>query len=151
LPTTDRVAHPLTDVLGQVRTPVQANDADIMNLLSFNSHVSGTLHDLKIAVLASGKPRRSDIIPSYTTRAQRPVLRAVEFMSLFLSGHLGESLSGIRRQRRGGSLRSDTQRCSPVPGKGGREPVQPELCMIVMYILRRRAWDARMVRGRLTL
>src|SRR4030095_14648099 len=102
-----------------MRTPVQANDADVVNLLRFNGHVSRSLHDLKIAVVASGKQRRSNIIPSYTKRAQRPVLSAVEFMCLFLSRHLGESLSGFRCQVWNGSFRSDNQRCSSVPGNGG--------------------------------
>src|SRR5262249_49306468 len=151
LPTTDRVAHPLADVLWQMRTPVQANDADVVDLLSFDGQVSRTLHDLKIAVVAGGEQRWSNVIPSNATCAQRPVLRAVEFMSLFLSRHLGESLSGFRRQGRDGSFRSDNQRCSAVPGKSGLKPVQSELGVIVMYILRRCAWDARMVRRRLTL
>src|SRR5262249_10955438 len=89
--------------------------------------------------------------PSYATCAQLSVLRAVKFMSLFLGRHLSESLSGVRRQGRYDSFRSDNQRCSPVPGKGGLEPVQSELGVIVMYILRRCAWDARMVRRWLTL
>src|SRR5262245_57494330 len=46
LPMADRVAHPLADVLGQMWTPVQANDADVVDLLGLYGHVSGTLYDL---------------------------------------------------------------------------------------------------------
>ena len=63
----DRVAHPLVDVLGQMRTPVQANDADVVDLLGFNGHVSGTLYDLQIAVVAGGKQGRSHVVPSHAT------------------------------------------------------------------------------------
>src|SRR5436309_9374822 len=118
LPMANRVAHPLVNVLGKMRS-VQANDAGIVDLLGFNNHVSRTLYDLQIAVVAGGEQRRSDVVSSDTARAQRPVLGAVELMSLFLSRSLSKSLSGVRRQRRNGSLRSYNQRGSPVPGNLG--------------------------------
>ena len=72
-------------------------------------------------------------------------------MSLFFGFPLGESLPGFGSQGRNVSLRSHNQRGSPVPGDRGLEPVQPELGMIVMHILRGCAWYARMIRRRLTL
>src|SRR5438132_11624479 len=76
-PMADRVAQPLADVLGQMGTPIQGNEADVVDLLGFNGHVSGTLYDLKIAVVAGGKQWRSHVRTSQTTRFQWPVLRAV--------------------------------------------------------------------------
>src|SRR5213080_4407541 len=86
-----------------------------------------------------------------SSRAQRPVLRAIEFMSLFLRRPRGDSLLGIRRQGRNGSSLPHDQRGSPVPVNLGLEPVQPELGVIVMHILRRCAFYAGMVSSRLTL
>ena len=80
----NRIAKPLTDVLREMRTPVHGDDADIVDLLGFNGHVSGTLYDLQIAVIARGKQGRPHACPSDTARLQRPVLRAVKFMALFL-------------------------------------------------------------------
>src|SRR5262245_29952811 len=123
-------------------TPVQGNDADVVNLFGDNGHVTGTLYDLEIAVVAGRKQGRSNVVPSDTTRAQRPVLRAVEFMALFFGRHVGESLFRFHRQGRDSSLLPHYQRGSPVPGNPGLEPVQPELGVIVMHILRGCAWYA---------
>src|SRR5215470_15569646 len=134
-----------------MRTPVHANDADVVDLLSFNGHVSGGLHDLKIAVVACGKQGRTNVISSYTTCAQRSAVRPIEFMSFFLRRHIAESLSGFRRQWRNRSLRSHNQRCSTVPGNAGLKPVQTELGVIVMHKLRWCARDAGVVCRRLAL
>src|SRR5437899_6912189 len=151
LPAADRVAHPLADVLWQMRTPVEANDAGIVDLLGFDDDISGTLCDPEIAVVARGQQRRSHIIANHTTRAQRPVLGAVEFMSFYAGRPGGDSLLGIWRPAMVPSIRHYHQRRYPVRRHRGLEPVQTELRVIVMHILRRRAWYARMIRGRLTL
>src|SRR5213594_3324486 len=139
LPAADRVAHPLADILWQMRTPVEANDAGIVDFLGFDEYISGTLCDPEIAVVARRQQRRSYVVPNYTTRAQRPVLRTVEFMSFFAGRPGSDPLLGIRRQGRDPSFRPYNQRGSPVPGDPGLEPVQAELRVIVMHILCRRA------------
>src|SRR5438067_2247397 len=123
-------------------TSVQANDARIVDLLGFDEDISRTLGDSEIAVVTRGQQRRSYIVPNDATRAQRPVLRTVEFMSLFFSRQVSASLLSFRRQRRNGSLRAHDQRSTLVPRNPGLEPVQPELGMIVMHILCGRARNA---------
>src|SRR5260370_23308285 len=132
----DRLAHRGANVFRYMRTAVRGNDAQVVDLLGLHGHESGTLYDLQIAVVARGKQGWSSARPSNTPRGQGPVLGAVEFMSLFLSRDLGESLSGFRRQGRDGSLQPHNQRRSPVPGNLGLKPVQPALGVIVMHTLR---------------
>src|SRR6266704_369761 len=59
LPAAARVAHQLADVWPQVRTPVQGYDANVVDLLLENRHVSGTLLKLNIAVVGLGEHGRS--------------------------------------------------------------------------------------------
>src|ERR1041385_3409365 len=134
-----------------MRTPVQGNDADVMDLLGFNGHVSRPLYDLQITVVDRRKQRWSHGGSSDATRLQRPVLYAVEFMSLFSSRPLSDSLSSLRRQGRDGSLGPHNQGCSPAPGNRRLKPVQPELGEVVMHIVRCIAGYACVVRFRLTL
>ena len=54
LPTTAVAPRPLTDVGRQMRTSVQRNDADVVEHLGENHHVSRNLHNL--IVVASATP-----------------------------------------------------------------------------------------------
>src|SRR5262249_12083219 len=101
-----------------------------------------TLYDLKIAVVTGGQQRWPPVLPCDTTRPQRPVLCAIEFMSFFFLRHVGKSLSSFWRQGRDSSLRSDNQRGSTVPCNRRLEPIEPELRVIVMNILWSCTWYA---------
>src|SRR2546428_7975973 len=58
LPMTTRVPQPLADLLVEMRTPVQQDDASLVHLFLQNGHVSSSLHDLIIVVVASRDPRQ---------------------------------------------------------------------------------------------
>src|SRR3989454_4718824 len=58
LPMTTRVPQPLADLLVEMRTPVQQDDASLVHLFLQNGHVSRSLHDLIIVVVASRDPRQ---------------------------------------------------------------------------------------------
>src|SRR5262249_43400057 len=105
-PMTDRIAIPLPDARGEMRATIRGNDADIVDFLGFNGHVSATLDDLQIAVVTGGKQRRSHSCAGDPTRLQRPIFYAVEFMALFFGRYIGESLSCLGGQLRNRSFRS---------------------------------------------
>src|SRR5437667_6174550 len=76
-----------------------------MDHLNENHDVTRSLHDLKIIVVGCGKRGWSSGRPNDTALAQRPVLRAVEFMSFIPCYTLGLSLLPLRCQRRYLSVR----------------------------------------------
>src|SRR5947207_15278543 len=58
-PMTSRASDPLPDILRQLRTPVERDDANVVNHLRQDHHVSLSLNDLIIAVVARGHHRWS--------------------------------------------------------------------------------------------
>src|SRR3989442_14224427 len=58
LPTATRVPQPLADPLVEMRTPVQRDDASLVHLFLENGHVTRSLHDLIIIVVAGRDPRQ---------------------------------------------------------------------------------------------
>ena len=109
-----RVSFPLADILWKMRTPIEGNDAGVMNHFDENRHVAGTLHDSNIVVVGSGKHGRSSGCPDDAALRQRPVFRTVEFMSAIRRLSFGLPLAACRCQRRNLSIRRiDDQRSSP--------------------------------------
>ena len=131
-----RIAVPQPNVLGEVRTPIQRNNANFVPHLDQDRNEVLILNNLNIVVIRGRCGWWTGALQREASLGQGAIFRAVEFMSLFLSRALGESLSGFRRQGRNSSIRPHNERGSPVPGNLGLEPVQPELGVIVVHILR---------------
>ena len=97
-PTAAVASHPLADVWRQMRPPVQRDDADVMDHLDENHHLSGRLHDLIVVVVGPGKHRRSRTIHDDATYTQRLVLDRIggtpHSLSRFCA--LGRSLLSFR-------------------------------------------------------
>src|SRR5229473_1050221 len=91
-------SRPLTDVLWQMRTSVQRDDADVVDHLDENHHVSRRLHDLIVVVVGPGKHWRSGAVHDDATRAQVLVLCGVGGSppSLFRLRACGSSLLSLR-------------------------------------------------------
>src|SRR3982074_1925311 len=132
----NRVAIPLVDAFGYMRTAISGNDPNVVDHFCFDGHVSGTLDNLQVAVIGRGKQGRSHVRPSQTPRAQGQVLRAVELVSFGLSSYFRKPLASVRRQGRNRPLRPHNDWRSPVPGELSLAPVQAELGEIVMNVVR---------------
>ena len=98
LPAAGRASHPLADVFRQTRTPVGRDDADVMDHLDENHHVSGRLHDLIVVVVGPGKHGRPVAVHDDAAHAQRLVLYGVGCAPHSLSRlcALGGSLLSLR-------------------------------------------------------
>ena len=118
-----------------MRTPIGGDDPNVVDHFAFDGHITGTLHNLQITVVARGKQGRSHAPHSDAAGAQRPVLRSVELVSFGLGAAFGHSLASLRRQRRNSSFRPHDHRSPAVPCELGLAPVQPELTKIVMYVI----------------
>src|SRR5580704_1731678 len=122
----NRIAIPLADVCRQMRTAVGGNNTDIMNHFGFNGHVSGTLHNLQIAVVGRGNQRHY-VQPGNTPCAQGKILWAIELVSLGFGAYFSQSLASVRIQRRNRPLRTHDDRSPPAPSELGLGSVEPEL------------------------
>ena len=58
LPMATRVAQPLADVLIEMPSPIERDDAGLVHLLLKNRHVSRSLHDLIVVVVPGRDPRQ---------------------------------------------------------------------------------------------
>src|SRR5438128_1465802 len=107
LPMTAVAPRPLTDVWRQVRTSVERNDADVVEHLGENHHVSGHLHDLVVVVVGPAEHWRPVAVHQDTTRAERLVLDGIVGATPALSRRctLGGSPLSFRGQGRKSSVR----------------------------------------------
>src|SRR6267143_4888854 len=96
----NRVAIPLVDAFGYMRTAIRGNGPNVVDHFCFDGHVSGALDNLQIAIIGRGKQGRSHVRPSQTPRAQGEVLRAVELVSFGLSSNFRNPLASVRCQWR---------------------------------------------------
>src|SRR5262249_28730550 len=103
-PMASRVSFQLANLLRKMRLAFEWNDADVVNHLNKNRHVSGTLNNWNIVVVRSGKHWRPCRGPNNATLSQRPVLRTIEFMSAVHNKPLRLSFSPCRSQRRNFSV-----------------------------------------------
>src|SRR5258708_20244551 len=88
----NRVAIPLVDAFGYMRTAISGNDPNVVDHFCFDGHVSGALDNLQIAVIGRGKQGRSHVRPTHTPRAQAQVLRAVHLVSFGLTSYFRKPL-----------------------------------------------------------
>src|SRR5207253_7659761 len=70
LPMAARIPHPLSNARRQMRTPVEGDDANVVNHLDQNRDVFGRLHDLIIIVVPAGYHRWSGGRPQDTAVGQ---------------------------------------------------------------------------------
>src|SRR5262249_38522043 len=113
-PMASRVSFQLANLLRKMRPVFEWNDADVVNHLNQNRHVSGTLNNSNIVVVRSRKHWGPCECPSNAALCQPPALRTIEFTSAVRSKSLRLSLSPCRRQRRNLSvIRIDDQRRPP--------------------------------------
>src|SRR5947208_17048663 len=68
-PVTTRIAEPEADVLGQMRTPVEGNDANVIVRLQDQNDITRRLQDLGLAVMIKRKSRRP-LIPGDAARIE---------------------------------------------------------------------------------
>src|SRR6266566_1580761 len=152
LPMTAVAPRPLADVWRQVRTSVERNDADVVEHLGENHHVSGRVHDLVGVVVGPGKHWRPVAVHQDTTRTERLVLYGIVGATPALSRccALGGSPLAFRGQGRKSSVRRvDDQRRPQVQGHPSLAPVQPKLRKVIMHIGHRAGFRLlRLLRGR---
>src|SRR5207302_251073 len=74
LPMTAVAPGPLPNAWRQMRTSVQRNDANVVEHLGENHHVSRSLHNLVIVVVGAAQHGRSVVVHQDTARAERLVL-----------------------------------------------------------------------------
>src|SRR6516225_503311 len=103
-PMSARISHPLADVLRKMWTSVRWDNARIMNLFVENHHVSGSLDEPKIIVVAGWRHRRTAVGAHDTALRHGAVFRPLgrALVRLFECGH---SLLRLWRQRRDLSVR----------------------------------------------
>src|SRR2546422_5107297 len=104
-PMAARVSLPQPDILWKMRTAIEGDDTGFMAHLDENRDVSRPLYDLSIVVIGRGEYWRPGALHDETTFGQRPILRAVEFMSPVLRRALGLSFPRRRCQGRNPSVR----------------------------------------------
>ena len=134
---TEVVSRPLTDVLWQTRTRVQRDDADVVDHLDENHHVSGRLHNLIVVVVGAGKHWRPRAVHDDATHAQRQVLHRVGGGTHSLSRLCAccRSPLSLRCHGRNSPIRRiDDQRSTEVQGHASLAPVQPKLRKVVVHV-----------------
>src|SRR2546428_2711019 len=116
LPMTAVAPRPLPDVWRQVRTSVERNDADVVEHLGENHHVSGRLHDLVGVVVGPAKHWRPIAVHQDTTRTEWLVLYGIVGATPALSRRCtlgGSPLSFFGQGRKSSVRRGDDQRRPP--------------------------------------
>src|SRR6266850_4021299 len=77
LPVAAAASLPHADILWQLRTPVQGDDADAMKHLDENHHVSRDLHNLIGIVIGAGEHWRSVAVHEHTTHGEGLILCSI--------------------------------------------------------------------------
>src|SRR5438477_6185087 len=128
-----RVSHPLTDVAGKMRTPIEWDDANVVDHLDEDHYVSGSLQDLIVVVVCARKHGRPCGGPQDAPLGQTAVLRT-SCGTLQNRGTCRGGLLSLWRQSRNSAVRGiNDDRSSPGRYNFG-SPVPPGVVISAAYV-----------------
>src|SRR6516162_11727292 len=98
-----------------MRPTIGGNDARGMVYLVKQDYITRPLNNLQLVVVIDGGKHRDSLLSHRDTALlQRPILVAVQFVSLVIGGTLGVSFSSLRQHGRNDALWPYNKRGSPV-------------------------------------